>query len=77
MHKHPRLSSGSNSGICPFTPQVLHQHLPLSPFAFQRYIRKSSLAHQPVFGIKVYRLPCGCYVWRYPSGVRELSALPF
>jgi hypothetical protein len=51
--------------------------LQLSPFAFQRYIRRSSLAHQPVFGIKVYRLPCGCFVWCYPSGVRELSALPF
>ena len=77
MQNHPRISAGSQLGICPFTPQVLHQHLQLSPFAYQRYIRRSSLAHQPVFGIKVYQLPCGCFVWCYPSGVRELSALPF
>ena len=77
MLNHPRISAGSQLGICPFTPQVLHQHLQLSPFAYQRYIRMSRLAHQPVFGIKVYQLPCGCFVWCYPSGVRELSALPF
>ena len=77
MQNHPRISAGSQLGICPFTPQVLHQHLQLSPFAYQRYIRRSRLAHQPVFGIKVYQLPCGCFVWCYPSGVRELSALPF
>ncbi|MBK8310339.1 MAG: hypothetical protein IPL04_04960 [Chitinophagaceae bacterium] len=77
MQNHPRISAGSQLGICPFTPQVLHQHLQLSPFAYQRYIRRSRLAHQSVFGIKVYQLPCGCFVWCYPSGVRELSALPF
>ncbi|MFZ4059550.1 MAG: hypothetical protein ACOYKE_15505, partial [Ferruginibacter sp.] len=29
------------------------------------------------YKFEVYQLPCGCFVWCYPSGVRELSALPF
>ncbi|MBK6730140.1 MAG: hypothetical protein IPG60_03940 [Bacteroidetes bacterium] len=77
MQNHPRISAGSQLGICPFTPAGSPSALALSPFAYQRYIRRSRLAHQPVFGIKVYQLPCGCFVWCYPSGVRELSALPF
>ena len=77
MQKHPRISSGSHPGICPFTPQVLHQFLQLSPHAYSRYVRKSAIIAQHHTGVKVYRLPCGCCLWRYPSGVRELSALPF
>ena len=77
MQNHPRISAGSQLGSCHFSKQALSKHLQLSPYAFQRYIRRSALAHPPVFGIKVYQLPCGCYVWCYPSDIRQLSALPF
>lgn len=77
MHNHPRISSGSQLGSCLFSQQVLHQPLQLSPFAFQRYIRRASFAHQPSLGVRVYMLPCGCFVWCFGSRIRQLSALPF
>ena len=46
MQNHPRISAGSQLGSCHFSQQVIHQHLQLSPFAYQRYIRRSSLARR-------------------------------
>jgi hypothetical protein len=43
MQNHPRISAGSQLGICPFTPQVLHQHLQLSPFALGTTLSDVSL----------------------------------
>lgn len=77
MQKHPRIKQGNHTGICPFTPQLMPHNLQVSPFAFSRYIRKSNFTHSPGQGVRAYKLPCGCFVWAYSSGVRELSALPF
>lgn len=77
MQKHPRIKSGTNSLNCPFSNQVLLQHMQLSPYAFNRHLRKSSFRHSPTPSIKVYQLPCSCFVWVYASGIRQLSALPF
>jgi hypothetical protein len=77
MVTHSRFSSGTQLGSCHLSQQPIYEHLPLSRFAYQRYIRRSALAHTTHHGIRVYRLPCGCFLWRYPSGERELSALPF
>jgi hypothetical protein len=77
MQKHPRISSASLVGPCPFTQHVLLQNVGLSPYAFSRYLTRRAFVHSPAPGIRAYRLPCGCCVWRYASGIRELSALPF
>ena len=77
MQKHPRITSGNQQNICSFTNQVLMQPLRLSQYAFSRYLRKAALINSALPGIKVYGLPCGCCVWAYKSGARELSALPF
>lgn len=77
MHKHPRISSATSSGTCSFTPQLLPHNQPVSRYAFSRYIGKASFTHKPAQGVRAYRLPCGCYVWCYASGSRELSVLPF
>jgi hypothetical protein len=77
MQKHPRINSSITSGICSFTPQLLPNNMQVSRHAFSRYIHKATFTHSPAKGIKAYRLPCGCYVWCYSSGQRELSALPF
>ena len=77
MKKHPRISSGNQSGTCSFTSQLLPSNQQVAPNAFSRYIRKSAFTHSPSKGIRAYQLPCGCFVWCYSSGVRELSALPF
>jgi hypothetical protein len=52
-------------------------NLPVSPYAFNRYLRKSAFTHSPAPSVKAYQLPCGCFVWVHSSGVRQLSALSF
>jgi hypothetical protein len=77
MQKHPRISKASQKGSCKFTFQLLPNNLPVASNAFSRYIGKASYTNSPGQGIRVYMLPCGCYIWCYSSGARELSALPF
>jgi hypothetical protein len=73
----PHISSGSQSGCSHLSQLPITEHLPLSRYAFQRHIRRSTLAHTTLHGVRVYRLPCHCFVWVYPSGERELAPLPF
>lgn len=78
MQKHPTIRPGSSKGSCTFSQQVLLMPLPLSPYAFSRYLTRSALHNiYKGLGFKVYKLPCGCYVWVHYSGYRKLSALPF
>ena len=77
MQKHPRIKQGNQTGSCSFSAQIIGKNLQVSPFAFQRHIRKATFTHSPGKGIRAYQLPCGCFVWLYASGARELSALPF
>jgi hypothetical protein len=78
MQKHPSFKKNANySGICSFTPQLMPSNLPVSPYAFNRYLRKAAFTHSPAPSVKAYQLPCGCFVWVHSSGVRQLSALPF
>jgi hypothetical protein len=76
MQKHPKIKAGNPSAHCPFTIHVLMKPMQLSPYAFNRHLHKQSL-HKSNSIIKVYALPCGCFVWVYVSGLRLLSALPF
>jgi len=76
MQKHPKMSLVASAPVCTFTNQILMQPIQLSPYAFNRYLRKSALiTSTPTH--KTYSLPCGCIVWVYASGIRKLSALPF
>jgi hypothetical protein len=77
MQKHPPIKSGPQAAMCPFSAQLATQNLPVSPHAFGRHIRKANFTHSPGPGIRAYKLPCGCFVWQYASGARELSGLPF
>ncbi|HEX8515627.1 MAG TPA: hypothetical protein VF868_05460 [Bacteroidia bacterium] len=78
MQKHPIITASTSaaSAHCPFTVQVLMKPLQLSPYAFQRHLRSHTLRVSSA-SLKVYALPCGCFVWVYASGKRQLSALPF
>jgi len=76
MKKHPTIPSVIASPICPFTIEVLMQPMQLSPYAFQRYLRKRVRCKLSP-SLKVYGLPCGCFVWVHASGLRQLSAHPF
>lgn len=46
--------------------------------AFSRHLGRLGVHYRPLPGIKVYLLPFfHLYVWLYPSGRRQLNALPF
>jgi len=77
MQKHPRITKKIKVGNCNFQVQLITQNQPVSPKAYSRYITKANFAHKPKQGIRAYKLPCGCYIWQYSCGKRELSALPF
>lgn len=77
MQKHPHIKPKNQNGNCSFSSQLIANNLPVSRYAFSRYLGRASFTHKPKPGIRCYQLPCGCYVWQYKSGVRELSVLPF
>jgi hypothetical protein len=77
MQNHPRISAGSQLGICPFTSVALSHFVPVSRFGYQRYVRRAFFNWSPSPGIRVYNLPCGCCLWVHSTGQRFLSALPF
>ncbi|MDO8999830.1 MAG: hypothetical protein Q7W45_08705 [Bacteroidota bacterium] len=77
MLKHPKIKSVQPAGPCSFSNQLIVNPQQLSPYAFQRHLRKASLYLKPNPSLKIYQLPCCCYVWVYASGIRQLSALPF
>ncbi|MBN8694575.1 MAG: hypothetical protein J0L69_15380 [Bacteroidetes bacterium] len=70
------MSVVASAPVCTFTNQIFPQPLQISPYAFNRYLRKQTLVHK-TSSIKSYALPCGCYVLVHSSGVRQLSTLPF
>ncbi|MBK9283056.1 MAG: hypothetical protein IPM51_01910 [Sphingobacteriaceae bacterium] len=76
MQKHPKMSLVASAPVCTFTSAIQLQPMQLSPYAFNRYLRKRALVHSST-AIKSYALPCGCYVLVHSSGVRQLSTLPF
>ena len=77
MKKHPPMNLARQKDLCPFTPQLLLNNVQVSKNAFSRYIKKATFVYKPQKDIKVYQLPCGCSVWVYKNGLRELSLLPF
>jgi hypothetical protein len=77
MHKHPIIRSSQQPCACSFSSFVLLEPLPVSRFAFARHLRRSALVRRPSLGVRVFALPCGCFVWCLPCGARLLSALPF
>ena len=76
MQKHPKMSLVAAAPVCTFTIHILQQPVQVSPYAFQRYLRKSALMHSTPT-LRSYALPCGCYVLVHYSGLRQLSTLPF
>jgi len=76
MHNHPKITAATQVGSCPFKSTASNKAVPLSKFAFQRYLKPSNLHFQAGPGINVYELPCGCSVWSFKSGGRYITALP-
>jgi hypothetical protein len=78
MQNHPKITSATIPGSCPFKSKRFIQPLLLSRYAFKRYLKPNNLHFQAGNGVNVYELPCGCSVWQFPGGGgRYLTALPF
>lgn len=76
MQKQLRFINCRHISVCPFS-NSLFPVPPVPPQVFSRHFRR-----QPVYyrysGVSVYALPSvGWYVHCFPSGRRQLSALPF
>ena len=77
MKKQLRIISRNRLAVCPYSWCILEQSVTVSRLAFSKHLGRLGVCFRPAIGTKVYSLPGGQYVWRYPSGRRMLSALPF
>jgi hypothetical protein len=69
--------SATSSASCSCGAPHLGSLVPVSPFAFQRRVRRRFFNWSPSLGCRVYNLACGCSLWVYASGQRFVSSLPF
>jgi len=71
------IPSATTPAVCSCGAPVLGSMAPVSRFAYQRFVRKRFFAWSPSPGVRVYLLPCSCYLWVYATGSRFLCTLPF
>jgi hypothetical protein len=76
MQKQLRIITNRRLSVCPFSRSNF-QVPPIPHIAFSRHLRRLSVHFRPLPGVYVYRLSSGWFIWCYPSGRRQLSALPF
>jgi hypothetical protein len=77
MQKQLRIISRKRLAVCPFSKSLSPAPATLSPLAFSKHLGRLAVHYRPLPGVKVFALPCGNFLWRYPSGRRQLSTLPF
>jgi len=77
MQKQLRIITRSHLSVCPFSRSFFPPPVSVSHLAFSRHARRLGVYCRPLPGIAVLPLPCGSYLWCFPSGRRQLSALPF
>jgi hypothetical protein len=76
MQKQLRIITRSRLALCPLS--FCHFPVPALPsVAFSRHLGRLHQSFSVMPGVQVFQLPCGWFVFRYPSGRRCLSALPF
>ncbi|MEO6229438.1 MAG: hypothetical protein ABJB11_01940 [Ferruginibacter sp.] len=77
MQKQLRIITSQRLAVCPFSSSLFPVPS-VPPVVFSRHFRRRSIYCKPITGISVYRLAkFGWYIWCYPSGRRQLCALPF
>lgn len=76
MQKQLRIITRYRLAVCPFSASLFP--VPVVPRkVFSRHFQRHPLHHMPLAGVRVYQLVSGWYVWCFPSGRRQLCALPF
>lgn len=77
MHKQLRLISRRRLSVCPLSSSIF-QVPPVPQVAFSRHVRRLPGSHSVHAGVQVFHLRAiGWWLWCFPSGRRQLSALPF
>ena len=77
MQKQLRFITRQRLAVCPlssslFPVPVVHK------LALSKHLGRLPVHHRPLAGIRVFHLPVsGWFIWCFPSGRRQLCALPF
>jgi hypothetical protein len=71
------ISPATTAAACTCGAPFSGTMVPVSRYAFQRYVRRGLFSCSPSVGVKVYVLPCGCCLWVHATGQRFLCTLPF
>jgi hypothetical protein len=77
MQKQLRIITRQRLAVCPLSSSLNGPVPPVPSSVFGRHFRRHSVHYHSVTGAAVIRLQSGWYVWCYPSGRRQLAALPF
>jgi len=77
MQKQLRIITSRHLSVCPFSSPLFP--VPSVPrLVFGSHLRRLPIHYHPLPGVAVYQLPCsGWFIWCFPSGRRQLCALPF
>ena len=78
MQKQLRIISSRRLAVCPVSRSFSTvPFVPASVFA-SRHLRRLGVYYSPSPGVQVLRLRrSGWFIWCFPSGRRQLAALPF
>jgi pyridoxal/pyridoxine/pyridoxamine kinase len=76
MQKQLRIVTSRRLAVCPFSSSTFQ--VPAVPsFVFSRHLGRRSVCYR-YSGVRVFPLQCsGWFVHCFPSGRRQLAALPF
>jgi len=78
MQKQLRIITSRRLAVCPLSSSCFPvPFVPASVFS-SRHLRRYPVAHSIYPSVGIFHLPfSGWYIWCYPSGPRQLAALPF
>jgi len=77
MQKQLRIITRRRMSVCPLSIAYFSPVPAVPAIAFCRHLQRRPVYFQPLPFIKVYLLPSTWFIWCFPSGRRQLCAVPF
>jgi hypothetical protein len=77
MQKQLRIITRRRMAVCPLSTAYFPPVPAVPAVAFSRHFQRRPVYFRPLPSIKVYLLASTWFIWCYPSGRRQLAALPF